>query len=214
MSVKVVLTFKIDWMTFNILTETDFFRQINNNECNGLQTAYNGFIAQVIELCSHVAESPHSLIALLYAETELQHHQVSGDNAALVYVRKALTFIEKIHKYLSTAPISAFPLSQPQVRTEIKPSVIYQWTRNQVELVEIIYGLAEMECFNNGEVQINELASYIGKLFGVEIKDCYHTYIDIKRRKNDSRTYFLDKLRERLNLRMQRDDEKKRKRIY
>ena len=28
----------------------------------------------------------------------------------------------------------------------------------------------------------------------------------MKRRKNESRTYFLDKLRERLNLRMQRDD--------
>ena len=34
----------------------------------------------------------------------------------------------------------------------------------------------------------------------------------MKRRKNDSRTYFLDKMRERLNLRMQRDDEKERER--
>ena len=30
----------------------------------------------------------------------------------------------------------------------------------------------------------------------------------MKRRKSESRTYFLDKLRERLNLRMQRDDAK------
>ena len=30
----------------------------------------------------------------------------------------------------------------------------------------------------------------------------------MKRRKNESRTYFLDKMRERLNLRMQRDDAK------
>lgn len=34
----------------------------------------------------------------------------------------------------------------------------------------------------------------------------------MKRRKNDSRTYFLDKMRERLNLRMQRDEEKERER--
>lgn len=34
----------------------------------------------------------------------------------------------------------------------------------------------------------------------------------MKRRKNDSRTYFLDKMRERLNLRMQRDDEKEHER--
>lgn len=32
----------------------------------------------------------------------------------------------------------------------------------------------------------------------------------MKRRKKDSRTYFLNKMRERLNLRMQRDDAKER----
>ena len=40
----------------------------------------------------------------------------------------------------------------------------------------------------------------------------YDAYTDIKHRKGESRTYFLDKLRERLNLRMQRDDEKERER--
>lgn len=42
----------------------------------------------------------------------------------------------------------------------------------------------------------------------MEIKDrhCYGAYLDMKRRKNESRTYFLDKLCERLNLRMKRDD--------
>lgn len=40
----------------------------------------------------------------------------------------------------------------------------------------------------------------------------YNAYTDIKRRKSESRTYFLDKLRECLNLRMQRDDEKEQKR--
>ena len=34
----------------------------------------------------------------------------------------------------------------------------------------------------------------------------------MKRCKNDSRTYFLDKLSQRLNLRMQRDDERERMR--
>jgi len=34
----------------------------------------------------------------------------------------------------------------------------------------------------------------------------------MKRRKNESRTYFLDKMRERLNKRMEQDDEKERKR--
>lgn len=39
-----------------------------------------------------------------------------------------------------------------------------------------------------------------------------NAYVEMKHRKNESRTYFLDKKRERLNLRMQRDDEKERER--
>jgi len=73
--------------------------------------------------------------------------------------------------------------------------------------VELIYGLVEMRCINNGETPITELASFISTQFGIEIKDCYSVYVDMKRRKNDSRTYYLDKMRERLNHWMQLDDE-------
>ncbi len=84
------------------------------------------------------------------------------------------------------------------------------WTGNFIELVEIIYALDEMRCINNGEPTINELFAFFCELFGMEVKDnhCYNAYADMKRRKNDSRTYFLDKMREKLNIRMQRDDEK------
>lgn len=87
-----------------------------------------------------------------------------------------------------------------------------RWTGNLVELVEIIYALDELHCINDGETPINELFSFFGRLFGMDMKEshCYNAYTDMKRRKNDSRTYFLDKMRERLNLRMQRDDEKER----
>ncbi len=81
-------------------------------------------------------------------------------------------------------------------------------------MVEIIYAFDELHCINDGEAPINELFALFGGLFGTEIKEshCYNAYADMKRRKNDSRTYFLDKMRERLNLRMQRDDEKERMR--
>ena len=39
-----------------------------------------------------------------------------------------------------------------------------------------------------------------------------NTYADIKRRKNESRTYFFDRAAERLNRRMMRDEEAERKR--
>lgn len=82
-----------------------------------------------------------------------------------------------------------------------------KWTGSLVELVELVYGLQEMGCINDGCSDIKELTAYFGRLFGLEVKDshCYNAYSDMKRRKSESRTYFLDKLRERLNLRMQRD---------
>ena len=90
------------------------------------------------------------------------------------------------------------------------PAMRMRWTGTLVEMVELIYGLQEMRCIDDGDTPINELFAFFGSQFGLEIKvrNCYDTYLDIKRRKNESRTYFLDKLRERLNLRMQRDDAK------
>ena len=71
-----------------------------------------------------------------------------------------------------------------------------------------------MNRIDNGEIAMNELAGFFGELFGIHLdaRNLYDAYNDINRRKGDSRTYFLDKLRERLNLRMQRDDEKERER--
>ena len=96
----------------------------------------------------------------------------------------------------------------------IAPKTLHRWTGTLVEMVELIYGLQEVHCINDGCNDIKELASFFSQIFDMEIKGrtCYDTYLDIKRRKNDSRTYFLDKMRERLNLRMQRDDEKERTR--
>ena len=90
----------------------------------------------------------------------------------------------------------------------------HRWTGSLVELVEIIYALDETGCINDGQNDIKDLAAFFGRIFGMDIKvrNCYDAYLDMKRRKNESRTYFLDKLRERLNLRMQRDDEKEMKR--
>ena len=87
---------------------------------------------------------------------------------------------------------------------------IYRWTGTLVEFVELMYGLQSMRSIDNGKIPIYEFSISIGKLFGIEMKEAvfYNTYANIKHRKGDSRTYFIDKMSECLNLRMQRDDEK------
>ena len=97
----------------------------------------------------------------------------------------------------------------------LKPHVCKRrWTGAVVEIVELIYALHEMKRIDDGEIAMNELAGFFGEWFGIRLdaRSLYDAYTDIKRRKGESRTYFLDKLRERLNLRMQRDDEKEQER--
>lgn len=88
----------------------------------------------------------------------------------------------------------------------------YKWTGSTIELVEMAYGLSQMQSINGGDVPIQELVAFIAASFGIEVKDCYSAYTDMKRRKNGSRTYYLDKMRERLNRRMEQDDERERER--
>ena len=92
----------------------------------------------------------------------------------------------------------------------------------QIRFLHIVIGyidteleiLHEMKRIDDGEIAMNELAGFFGEWFGIRLdaRSLYDAYTDIKRRKGESRTYFLDKLRERLNLRMQRDDEKEQER--
>ena len=61
-------------------------------------------------------------------------------------------------------------------------------------------------------VPLKQLAPLLYRIFGIEAKDCYRFYIDIKRRKNESRTYFLDRMQEKLNRKILRDEELERMR--
>ena len=197
-------------MNHTILTNTEFFNRINSNEYKELSSAYNDFVAIVIEHCHSAAEVKHIAVALMYAEIELQFHQVQDDGKMSVYIRKALAFVKKMQRHLSAIAIQVPPLNPSSNEKNNSPAL--QWTGNAIDLVEMIYGISEMGCINNGNIQLNELASMLYAFFGVNSKDCYRFYTDIKRRKNDSRTYFLDKMQVKLNEKMRRDDELERMR--
>ena len=83
-----------------------------------------------------------------------------------------------------------------------------RWTGKIVDLVELLYALDTCNCVNHGEIGVEELAEELSKLFGVEIKNCYNVYMNMKRRKDESRTYFLEELQDKLNKRMIESDTK------
>ena len=197
-------------MNHTILTDTDFFNRIHSSEYKELPSAYNEFVARVIEHCHSTIDMKHIAVALMYAEIELQFHQVQNDSQHSVYIRKALAFVKKMQRHISVISTQVPPLN-PSINEKNKTPAL-QWTGNAIDLVEMIYGISEMGCINNGNIQLNELAPVLYTFFGVNSKDCYRFYTDIKRRKNDSRTYFLDKMQVKLNEKMRRDDELERMR--
>ena len=88
----------------------------------------------------------------------------------------------------------------------VRPAKKLRWTGRATDLVELLYALDTYGCINDGEIGIEELADAFSEILGVEIKNCYNVYMNMKRRKDDSRTYFLDELREKLNKRMVESD--------
>lgn len=73
-----------------------------------------------------------------------------------------------------------------------------------------MYALDEVIYINDRETPIHGLSAFVGTLLGVDIRDYYSACTDMKRRKNESRTYFLDKMQERLD----KDDEQEKKICY
>lgn len=201
-----------------ILTETEFFRLINNNDTHrDLNTAYSDFVKSVIGLCHENTDI--ALIILAYTENELQHHHVfysgTGKSHTDLFVRKALAFVRKMQKCLAMPHHQVPPLSNLHTSTDTlsdNSASPLRWTGNAIDLVELIYGIYEMGCINDGEMPLKQLAPLLYRIFGVEAKDCYRFYTDIKRRKTISHTHFLEQMQERLNERIRRDEEAELKR--
>lgn len=80
-----------------------------------------------------------------------------------------------------------------------------RWSGTGADLVEMAYGALEAKRFNDGDIDENHLIEQLCQLFSFEVKDCYDTFRAIRRRV-DSRTLFLDEMREKLNERMDNMD--------
>ena len=150
-----------------ILTETEFFRLIDNpGSRTGLNAAYNEFTMAVVSLCTGAASPCHPLPALSYAETELQYHKAlqATDTDHGVFVRKALAFVRKMLKHLAlpysqVPPLSSIPSKDEKRNDTPADAPPMRWTGKASDLVELIYGVSEMGCINGGEASLKEIAA-------------------------------------------------------
>ena len=209
-------------MNYLILTETEFFGLINgNDETINLNAAYGCFVKAVVELLSD-NDTDGVKIALAYAENELEYHNTQYFAGGVkshtdLFVRKALSFVRKMQKHVPSncpqvPPLSTTIHSGYEKKEDERNTPTMRWTGKASDLVELIYGVSEMGCINDGETSLKEIADYFYKVLGVQAKGCYNIYSDIKMRKNESRTYFLDRAAEKVNRRMQMDEERERMR--
>ena len=212
-------------MKHQLLTETKFFKLLevtDSADHSQLQEEYHAFIGRVIELSQQAHVEQEAMHSLVFAETELQFHPLlhsASECALCVYVKKALAFIRKmmqqikagISNMLSSSVSSSVSTAAKTVGKKNATTPI-RWTGKASDLVEILYGIDELGCINDGETPLKDVAAYFYNMLGVNAKECYHIYADMKMRKNESRTYFLDKMQERVNRRMEMDEERERMR--
>lgn len=69
------------------------------------------------------------------------------------------------------------------------------WTATQTDAIELIYALKASGSINNGNIDIATLVAIFEFVFKMELKEYYHKFTDITRRKKDM-AIFLGKLKE------------------
>ena len=117
--------------------------------------------------------------------------KIESNEMLRIYLNKKMQAIEK-HVVINKNR-SAFPENN------------LKWTASKVAAIELGYSLHSNAVFNNGNVDIKEVMSFLEICLNIDLGDYYRAYIAIKNRKKD-RTIFLNELIESLIRKMNKDD--------
>lgn len=171
-------------MDYFILTQTDLFRGVEGRVNCNLSEAYNDFVKQTVELCSH-SDLNMAFIALTCSEIELRYHHAfqNHENAdeQTIYLRKALAFIHQMIKHLT----SSVPMLPPQINPEEGTSSLH-WKGTLVGLMELIASLDYSRMITDGNGKPQSFAAIVSsfeRLFNVSFPKPYDLRADLARRK-------------------------------
>lgn len=187
---------------------TRYFQLLHSDEevsSEELETAFRDFTQEIYHFCLNERDKNLLYFTLQYARTFLITLQASRDNDATLPTKGAIAFIEAALTWINTASVPPTAEHKSSKRKVV-------WTGKIVHFVEWIYGPDSLKHFNDGNVTMKELIEYIGDALGIEVKDPSGCYVAMRDRVEESRTTYLDEMREALLARMERDDEKKYKR--
>ncbi|OPB97932.1 RteC domain-containing protein [Elizabethkingia occulta] len=134
-----------------------------------------------------------------YFETD---HQFATSHdykvAKIIAHDKLQVYLEHQLTNLSTQKHPAIP--------PIAPVPILQWTAPKVALIELIYALHSQGVFNNGAVDLKDIADQLQQTFNLDLGQYRRTFLEIRARKSE-RTRFLNGLIQTLINRMDDTDQ-------
>ena len=184
-------------MTYNILTDTDFFRDLESGNAENIRTDYDSFIGLVVEQCENAVSKVELSIMFTYTEVELMPYL--GQQK---YADKASEFLKQMQQ-----------MADELVKAKGNTDSGLKWTGKVIDLVELVYAFNEVGCINDGEIKKQDLLNAVFKTFGMKPVDYFRKYVDIKGRyEYSSATFFLDDMSEKLKLRIKEDRRKSRER--
>lgn len=185
-------------MKYDILTDTDFIRAVKDKNEESMNASFGSFMEHVVALSDCHEGKTATYAAFAYAEIELKM-AIGSLKSSRELAEEAIEFIHEMQQMVKDMPVTE--IKQPQTTNCLN------WTGDIVNLVELMYGLQEMQCLNDGKLTMEELGNRIFPLFGLKPKIYSRIYIDIKQRatKNGNRTYFLSKMRNMLEERIDQD---------
>lgn len=191
--------------------ESEFFRLLAEKSPKGIHNAYQGFVHMVQNLCKDdaVYGKDYVITELTKAEAELLHNiakfDLTKDNVLLViFAHKASQLVQcKLNGYF----IESSKRNDNMAGFHIGG---LKWMRSKTDFVELCRALNGGQCFGPN-IPNSVVERTLSKVFDVELSDNYAAkkFSEMKTRAKESRTYFIDHLKDCLERKMNEDDEQK-----
>lgn len=182
----------------------------NSPIAKDLAIAYKEFMHQMMVICLQPKDSIPAFFTLNFTRVEivlLQQDRKTGssrqNNPVDHFRQKALLSISEILEWLKSHETG----NQLDKQNLQAPDFTPQWTADNIDLVEMLMALHERRAINNGEVSITAMVNFFFNLFDMKPGNFFSTY-GVMRTRANSRTLFLDELKNSLENKMDRDDNK------
>ncbi len=126
-------------------------------------------------------------------------------STGISYLFSKFMAYEKLQKYIldQLSLMSDASSKQPLQKQPFHPLT---WTGDKTNLVEVIYGLFYTGQLNHGNATVADIIKWMEDQLGVDLKRAYRNFLDIRNRKRDSHTRYLDKMRASIEQRVDEDN--------